>query len=361
MLAAVHVRLKQFSKHLFHVGQAYCCNSVFPRRLSRLYDHVVINLNILSALVVGTMKSIAIYLCQPQLPDIYIFALSSARVHPYRNRSNSSYQTRTTYLLTKAPFDRFGQPLRRCTRQTVLGENHHGVETMRDTMPVKDSTYSYAAIIPLFLSDVQVLCVIIFLIGRLNFASQNKSVVEENIFNIETDPELTLSRSLSLGRLSKQTCSILELIQIKRCIGYCPQNGAYDQHPYCFISNVKAARRVRDVVSAVKRRSTGELNNARNGLTPLHFAIFQQRCICHKIDRLSYLTTIGAATWNGQPQQSSSRIRVALVQILTGTISSTPYFFLKMCGSTSTDICWSRRGCVPGIYLVNPLSRTQCL
>ena len=70
-------------------------------------------------------------------------------------------------------------------------------------MPVKDSTYSYAAIMPLFLSDVQVLCVIIFLIGRLNFASQNKSVVEENIFNIETDPELTLSRSLSLGRLSK--------------------------------------------------------------------------------------------------------------------------------------------------------------
>ena len=115
----------------------------------------------------------------------------------------SVYTMSTTRLLTKAPFDRFRQPLRRCTRQRALSENHHGVEQMRNIIPVKCFTYSYAAIILFVSSDVKVLFVIIFLIGRYNFASENKRVVEENIFYIETDPELILSRSLSLGRLSK--------------------------------------------------------------------------------------------------------------------------------------------------------------
>ena len=44
---------------------------------------------------------------------------------------------------------------------------------MRNIIPVKCSTYSYAAIILFVSSDVEVLFVIIFLIGRYNFASEN--------------------------------------------------------------------------------------------------------------------------------------------------------------------------------------------
>ena len=72
-------------------------------------------------------------------------------------------------------------------------------------MLIKLSTNSYPAIIPLLLSVVQAFYVNIFPRSRYDVASEKIRVVEENTLNIETDPESTLSRSLSLGRLSKWT------------------------------------------------------------------------------------------------------------------------------------------------------------